>query len=433
MRDLTGALTHPLRGRASELASLLGQRDFRLLLGCQFSAQCADGMAQAAFADAVVLEPSAQSTPTRILAVFALTLVPYSLLAPFLGVFVDRWDRRRVLVWSNIARAIVLATVPVWGGRLLGEGILYVAVLVLLGFGRLFLTTKSAVLPVVLHERSLLRGNAVSGGGGMIAALLGGVVGLGGAIALSTEAVFALAGAVYAFAALIARRISHRMAHPASRAESVMEAISRVARELVQGSKEVWRRRPARLSISGIFVLRAAVILTAVAAILVIKQRYPDAGDRFGRISAGALALGTTSVGAFLGALTTPWLGRRLGGARVILLGFVICGAGIATLGGIVDLRAVLGLTLIAGYGAYVAKIATDAQVQTAVPDEYRGRAFSLYDILYNLASVAAASLVVAFGNVSFRALLVPSGAGTLALAALLGIAMQRAGMLRSS
>ncbi|CAN5561944.1 MFS transporter [soil metagenome] len=387
-------------------------------------------MAQAAFADAIVLEPGAQGTPGRILAVFALTLVPYSLIAPFLGVFVDRWDRRALLVWTNVARGALLVTVPLWSGALPGDAGLYVALLALLGFGRLFLTTKSAALPVVLHERDLLRGNAASGGGGMIAALLGGVIGFGIVAALDPLSVFAGAGAVYGGAALLARRISHPMAHGAPVAERALDAVARIARELGDGMSEVWRRQRARLALGGIFILRTAVMLTAIAAILVIKQQYPDAGDRFGRISAGALALGASSVGAFVGAVTVPALGRRLGSGALILLGFAVSGLGIAALGGVADLRAVLGLTFIGGLGAYVAKIATDAQVQSAMPDRYRGRAFALYDILYNLASVTAAAVLVVFSAVSFRALLVPAGLATLVLAALLGVAMRRAGMM---
>jgi MFS family permease len=418
-----------LRDGAPGLRALLGERDVRLLLAAQFVAQGADGLAQAAFAEAVVLDPASQSEPDRILAVFALTLIPYSVAAPFLGVFVDRWNRRSLLVATNVARGIVLVTVPLWAGLLSGDAGLYVALLALLGFGRLFLTTKSAVLPVVLHERDLLRGNAVSGGGGMIAALVGGILGFGAVAALDPVVVFALAGLLYGVAAGVAGRMSRPLGRGPRATAGLLAAAARVARELWGGLREAWRRPRARLALGGIFVLRSAVMLTAIAAILVITEQYPDASDRFGRLSAGALALGSSSVGAFVGALTVPALGRALGGARLIVLGFVVSGAGIALLGGVADLRAVLGLTWIGGYGAYLAKIATDAEVQAAMPDEYRGRTFSLYDILYNLASVAAAAVIVAFAGSSFRAILAPAGLATLGLAALLSVAMRRAGM----
>ena len=171
-------------------------------------------------------------------------------------------------------------------------------------------------------------------------------------------------------------------------------------------------------------------MLVAIAAILVIRDAFPDAGGRFGRISTGALALGTSSVGAFVGALATPALGRRLGNAGLVLVGFVVSGTGIALLGGFADLEALLTLTALGGFGAYVAKIATEAQVQESVPDEFRGRAFSIYDILYNLASVVAAAVLLAFAGASYRSVLLPAGLVTLGLAAALGAAMKRSGML---
>jgi MFS family permease len=429
----TPASLRPLRESASDFRSVLAERDVRLLLGAQWLAQAADGLAQATFADYVVLEPGSQGGPARILAVFALTLLPYSLVAPFLGVFVDRWARRALLVWTNVARATLLLAVSLPPAGLPSIPWLLGGALTLLGLGRLFLTTKSAVLPVVLHERELLKGNAVSGGAGMIAALLGGVLGLAALSVLRPVTVLLIAGAAYLGAGITARGLSKAMRHETTAAESLGAAIVRVARALVAGLLELYRRPRARLSLAGIFILRSAVMLVAIGAILVIRDSYPDAGDRFGRISAGALALGTSSVGAFVGAVTTPALGRRLGNAGLVLLGFAVSGVGIALLGGVPDLRALLSLTALGGFGAYVAKIATEAQIQESVPDEFRGRAFSVYDILYNLASVAAAAVVLVFSGVAFRAVLLAAGVVTLVLAAFLGAAMRRAGMLARS
>jgi MFS family permease len=419
-----------LPGSTSDLLALLREPDVRQLLVAQWLAQGADGVAQATLADYLVLEPGSGGTPGRILAVFALTLLPYSVVAPWLGVFVDRWARRSLLVGSNVARALLLFGVALPPAGLPSTPWLLAGALTLLGLGRLFLTTKSAVLPVVLHERDLLRGNALSGGAGMIAALLGGVAGLALLAVVEPTGTFAVAGGLYLVGALLVRSLSRPMRHPAPPSEGFGQAVVRVGRELMAGLAELYRRRRARLSLAGIFILRSAVMLVAIAAILVIRAYYPEAGDRWGRISAGALALGTSSVGAFVGALLTPSLGGRLGNAGLVLLGFGVSGGGIASLGGVSDLRALLVLTALAGFGAYVAKIATEAQIQESVPDRFRGRAFSIYDILYNLASVVAAGVVLAFANAPFRAVLLLAGIATLAMAAGLAAAMRRAGML---
>src|SRR5665809_163896 len=112
-----------------------------LLLGAQCIAQMAYGLTEVAFADEIVLDP--QGTPTRTLALFALTLLPYSLLGPFTGVLVDRWPRRSILVWANVARAVLLVSLPLWMGALPGDTALYASVLLLLGFGCLLYTSPS--------------------------------------------------------------------------------------------------------------------------------------------------------------------------------------------------------------------------------------------------------------------------------------------------
>lgn len=411
------------------LRPLLAGRDLRALLGAQFAAQFADGFAQAAFAERLVLEPFEQGTPGRILALFVLTLVPYSLIAPFLGVFVDRWPRRSLLVWTNATRGALLAGLPLWGRALPGDAPLYAGVLVLLGLGRLFLTTKGALLPVLLGEHHLVPGNSLSGGGGMISALAGGMAGVAAVGIAGPQTAFALAGFTYLGAALWARRLSLPYGHQSPPDSGLLAAAVQRARELAAGLTEVARRPPARLALAAIFVLRTAAMFSAIAAILVIKAEFPGAGERFGRLSAAALALGAAGAGALAGAACAPLLGRRLAAPGLILTGFAVAGAGIAALGGVETIPAVLGLTLLGGFGSFVSKVAVDATLQAALPDLFRGRAFALYDIVYNLASVAAGAVMVAFEDVSLRPLLVSAGLTTLAFAAALGSEMRRQGL----
>nr|MBA2724383.1 MFS transporter [Actinomycetota bacterium] len=401
------------------MRELLRDPDTRRLLSAQWAAQIADGLVQAAFANLLILEPD--GAPMRILAVSALTLLPYSVIAPFMGVFVDRWQRRRILVLTNMVRAVLLLGIAAVVRVTEAEVVLYSALLLILGIGRLFLTTKGAVLPVVLHEKALIRGNALSGGGGMIAALIGGIAGVG-AVAISSTAAALVVGTVfYAAAAYIATRISDPLAHGLERDEALGAAAARVLAELKDGAVQIWRRPGARIPLAGVFVVRTAAMIAAISAILIIKREFPAAGDDVGRLSASALALGSAGIGAFLGAVFAPRLSDRFPGARLMLLGFAVSGAGIVLLGGIVAMPAVLGLTFIGGLGGFLAKVAVDALLQEQLPDEYRGRGFAVYDILFNAATVAAALAVVGAENTSFRLFLVVTGLMTLMLAALIG------------
>ena len=408
---------------------MLAQSDFRRLLTSQFLGQAADGLAQAVFAYVLVLEPLTRGTPGRILALFILTLLPYSVLSPFLGVFVDIWSRRALLVWTNVIRATLLIALPLWARLLTGHLALYVSVLLLLGFGRLFLTTKGAVLPVVLHERHLLKGNSLSGGGGMIAALAGGVAGVELLKVITPHEGLTLAGLLYAGAAVAGLRLSASFAHEGERPPSVTESFTAVLGQLKAGLRAIARRPTARLPLIGIFLLRTIAMVVAIAAILIIKAKFPAGTEGLGRLNAGALALGSAGLGAFVAALLAPLTGKRLRQPGLIVAGFGVSGIGILVLGGIAGIPAVLGLTFIAGFGAFLTKVAVDAQVQEALPDEFRGRAFALYDILYNLASVVAAGLMVLAGGLALRPRLISAGILAAVAAGVIALAMARAEM----
>lgn len=410
--------------------ALLKERDFRVLLGAQVLAQAADGLAQAAFTYQLVLEPLQSGTPGRILGLFVLTLLPYSLISPFMGVFVDRWPRRGLLVWTNVVRALLLMSLPLWMRAVPGDGELLGALLMILAFGRLFLTTKGAVLPATLHDRHLLRGNALSAGAGMVAALAGGVVGIGLAGLTPGSGPLIGAGATYALAALLAARLSQPFDHEQVRAAGLIDALKRVLLELVEGLRAIWSRAGARLPLTGIFIVRTIGMFVAVAAILVIKEVYPDASDDSGKLSSSALALGAAGVGAFAAALFASVMDGRFDRPRLILAGFIVSGAGIVALGGILDIYAVLGLTFVGGFGTFLTKVAVDAQIQHALPDGLRGRAFALYDILYNLASIVAGLLMVTFQGVAFRPLLIGAGLLCFVVTYLMAVAMRRAGLL---
>ncbi len=400
-----------------------------LLLGSQSCSQAADGLAQAAFASVLVLDALDRGAPTLILGLLALTLIPYSLIGPFAGVFVDRLERRRLLLWTNVVRAAVLLAFPLWSNLLPGDVSLYAGILTVLGLGRLWLTTKSAVLPLLIPEDGLLRGNALSSGCGMISALIGGAGGIALTGWMGVDRALAAAGFLY-LAAAGGSWLLHLPPRPhVGVGEPLLEAAAEIAAQLKGGASQVWTHMRARLPLVAIFMSRTVAMFIAIVAILVIKSEFPGADDRAGRLSAGALSLGAAGVGAFLGTLTAGFLGRRMSKPALMLVGFGVSGAGIVVLGGVPSLVAVAFFTGIAGYGSFIIKVAVDAQLQQVLANDFHGRAFSLYDILYNLASVLAGIIVVAFEGAPLRTLVLLAGLATLLLTVALGIAMQRAGM----
>src|SRR3954451_22652691 len=92
---------------------LLARPDFRRLLATRLLAQFGDGVFQAALAGTVLVNPQRAADPLDVAAGFAILLLPYSLVGPFAGVWLDRWSRRSVLVRANVLRAGLVAVVAV--------------------------------------------------------------------------------------------------------------------------------------------------------------------------------------------------------------------------------------------------------------------------------------------------------------------------------
>src|SRR3989337_4245002 len=88
--------------------ALLGKKpDFRNLMSAQFAAQAGDGIVQTALAKYIVFggqegfDVEGARSPEELLRIALYIFVPYSIISPFLGVVIDRWDRRRLLFLAN--------------------------------------------------------------------------------------------------------------------------------------------------------------------------------------------------------------------------------------------------------------------------------------------------------------------------------------------
>ena len=87
-------------------------------------------------------------------------LVPFTLVAPFAGAFVDRWSRRTVMIATDLARALI-ALVLLFVSRAEDLWIAYLCTVLLSLFGAFFEAAKNAAVPNITGDRDLLAGNAL--------------------------------------------------------------------------------------------------------------------------------------------------------------------------------------------------------------------------------------------------------------------------------
>ncbi|HEX2031353.1 MAG TPA: MFS transporter, partial [Actinomycetota bacterium] len=145
----------PGPGRLAELRALARERPFRRLIEAQTLSQFADGLYQIALASVLIFSVETARTPAQVTKILAVTYLPFSLVAPFTGPFIDRFSRRSVLVGSKaVMVGLTLLMIPAlsWAeGALLGIAVANVSV------NRFFHAAKNAVLPtLVVPGRYLL-------------------------------------------------------------------------------------------------------------------------------------------------------------------------------------------------------------------------------------------------------------------------------------
>jgi hypothetical protein len=383
--------------RASgHLRASLRRPDFRRLYSVRLLGQFGDGVFQASLAGAVLFNPERAAHAADVAAGFAVVLLPYSFVGPFAGVLLDRWWRQRVLVISNVLRAIGVAAVAAEiGGGLHGEPF-YASALVVISVNRFFLSALSAGLPHVVDARELVTANALSTTSGAIATTLGGTAAIGvRALTGGTNAEYAaiaLAAALpYLASSYAARSFSRQALGPDDVERGNRETFRAVALGLAAGARHIVARRPAFYALIMIGVHRFCFGVSTVCTLLLYRNYFHDEGIfRAGLAGLGQL-IAAVAIGSGLAAVVTPVASRRLGFVRWPALLLAIAAVTEVGLGLPYTMPLLLLAGGVLGFVAQGVKICVDTLLQQSIEDDFRGRVFSLYDTLFNVTFVSAA------------------------------------------
>jgi MFS family permease len=408
-------------------------------MGAQFCAQAGDGIVQAAIAKFIVFggqkgfDLESARSPDDLLRVALYIFVPYTILSPFLGVVIDRWDRRRLLFVANGLRAVAILLIGLIGTSTVPDFFLFAAFLLTLASTRLVLATKAAALPSTLEETNLVEGNAVSQLGGSLVQLAGAGAAFVAAKFVSASPIVIVGAFVYAGGALFALAARGLGGAPSGRPLS--EEVRRVLANIGRGVQEVARTPKAAASITTYFWLRLLWSFTIVGVGFIARDLLADNNVKIVLLTGGAGALG-----AVLGFLLADRLTARVRTtARLVLGAALTAGVMVAVLGSFTDNAgvanaALAALTFFLGLGFFLGKISLDTMVQESLGDDFRGRAFSLYDISYNLAWViAAGAMKILWSTDSSGILLTGMGVVFVLGMALLGSWFKSAGLLTES
>jgi MFS family permease len=378
------------------LRDLLRRPRFRQLFAVRVTSQFSDGIFQVALASYVLFSPERQPDAASIAGALAAVLLPFSVLGPFVGVFLDRWSRRQVLLVSNLVRVLPVLAVAATVAADVDGAPLFGSILVAFSINRFFLAALSAALPHVVEPNELVLANSITPTSGTLSFMLGLGVASGARGLLpgsDPDVTIALAAAVgYLAAALLALRLPRPLLGPRldDVREDVHAALHNVVTGLLAGLRHLSDRRTPAYALLVIGAHRFCYGLTTVATILLYRNHFrPDNTDA--ALAGLSIAILVSGLGYFAAAALTPIVTTRLTPPRwmvVLLLSAAVVNVFPA---GLYVEPSIVVAAFFLGISSQGIKICVDTLVQTGVDDAFRGRVFSLYDVLFNAVFVAAA------------------------------------------
>lgn len=379
---------------------------FRRLLTVRLFTQAADGTLQVGMASYILFSPQNQPNAWAIAGVLALTLLPFTVLGPFVSPLLDRWSRRQVVVICDTIRAslALLIGVMIFAGATTDGWLilLFGALLVAMSINRFVLAGLSAGMQHTVDEDEYLSASSILPTLGPLGVVLGVVLGAGvrfgsGSWLPAHQAdgvVFWISAVLFVASVLAARGFSRGGLGPDEPADAA--SVREVARGLREAGAHLRTRGPVLLGLGIFGGSRLLFGLFSVAVILAARNFFNETPE-------AALADLTlwglmTGVGFIAATAFVPAVARLTGLRRAAVL-FLAIGAAVQLVPALFPAKWVMFVaSIFLGLSAQSFKIATDTVVQAHVEESFKGRAFVFYDMIFNgtfvLSAVVAALIL---------------------------------------
>lgn len=368
---------------------ILKNRNFSLLWTGQTISQFGDRLDQMALI--ALIHKFAPGSTTSIAKLMAFTILPVFLIGPIAGVYVDRWDRRRTMIISDILRGLLVLLIPFYFMKMSSMVPIYCVVFLVFCIGRFYVPAKMSIIPDLVRTDDLLLANSLVNTTGMIAAMFG--LGLGGILVgmVGAEGGFLMDGASFLISGILIFFLSTRLMHELKkeRLVDVGRGIADVIRRSVAGElKETFvflmRQKEIRSCLAVLFFLWAALGAVYVVSIVFVQQVFSSATKEVGFLVVGLGA------GLFAGTLLYGRIGHRTDGFKTVFACMAACGVvlSIFVLAVLKMPNLLLALILAFFLGLVVSPImvVSNTLVQQLTDNTMRGKVFSSLEIVVHFA-----------------------------------------------
>lgn len=375
-----------------------GLPEFWRLLELRTASQFGDGLFQAGLAGGLLFNPERAADPWAVAGAFAVLFLPYSLVGPFAGALLDRWDRRAVLIGANLGRLVLVITV----GLLLAAGardlVVLCGALIVNGFSRFVTSGLSAALPHVVPRQQVVTMNSVATAVGATATFLGAnfmllprwIFGSGDTGAASIILLVAIPVAV---ALLLSVRFPRHELGPDDTARAIHGSVFyAVATGWLYGARTVLGTSTVAATLSGLAAHRMVFGINSLLVLVIVRHSDTQAVAGLGM---AVVFVAATGLGSFLANVVTPPAVKRWG-RYATANGALICAAFIQVAGATLQLAVMVTCGFLLGLAGQIVKLCADTAMQIDVDDALRGHVFAVQDSLFWMSFIAATTVSAA-------------------------------------
>jgi MFS family permease len=366
-------------------------RNFRLLWFAQIVSEIGDWLYTVAIYSLLLeFTGSAKSVATA----FVLQVLPQFFIAPAAGVLNDRLSRKRIMIFADWARALIvlgmlLVRTPgtVW--------FLYILLVLETIMWALFEPGRNALVPNIANEDERIVANSLSSATWSFNLAIGSALGGLVAAAFGRDTVFLVNALSFVVSAILVRRMTVTEPHAAG-AQPLRARDLADFTPILEGIRYV--RRDARMLATmfvkcGLGLMGSNWVILPLLGERVFPVRIDGPHAASGGMLGMSLLMGSRGIGSLLGPLIgTLWAGHdpaRL--RRGILYGFLIAGAGYFALGGAPTLALACAAVVLAHAGGSTIWVFSTTLLQAQTNDRFRGRVFSA-EFAFSMLSMSTVS-----------------------------------------
>lgn len=354
----------------------------------QFAASLVSNLGDGANAAAMPLLAVSLTDDVRLIAATSFTaMLPWLFLSLPAGVYIDRWDRKRVMVVTNSVRALLYAVIAVLVATESLSIWLLLVLLLLIGCAEVFFDMSAqAFLPAIVGESQLHRANGLLYAAEVVCNSFIGLPVGAWLFVIAAGVPFGINGASFALAAVLVATIRVSIPATGTAVTDDGKATSFNFR-LLEGMSWLWHHRNIR-TLAVLLGVTNGALMFGESVFVKFAFRYLGVGPK-----GYGLLLALTSGGALVGGLIGDRIARRLGVSASIISAYVVFAVADAVRAAIPTIAVVAVMSIAVSLAGTVWNIVTVSYRQRVIPAELFGRVNSAYRFI-GTGSIAIGALI---------------------------------------